>query len=303
MKYCVLPLFFLTIAYGLERPTASEIKQLDDQVDSLKAPVIKGASSTPAVPFQPVAQVAPTSVDKVPWLGVLGEPISQTLKLHLGLQDGLVLRQIAQSSPAHQAGLESHDIIKSINGTPISTQESLKQIIYGMQPGDTVQVLIHRKGSDQEFTIELGGKEPNLGSFKSQHQRHTDFFEQFFEQADNFFAPPTSPLGKSNLFGGMFEKLLQQSAPNNHYDVDFQSTGSVQMMDQNGSVEIKTANNEKYVIVRNLKGEIEYEGDWSDEQSKLQAPEKIRNRIENIDFNYQNQSLHLSSKIRGISGK
>ena len=287
----------ISLAYGLERPSLAEIGQLNDQNSPLETPTIRESTIHKGAPIQalPLNTAIQTNT---PWLGVLGEPVSETLKLHLGINNGLVLRQVAPSSPASQAGLKPHDIIKSINGSEIISQQKLKEVIYDLAPGDIAKISIYSKGGRRDLQVELSEKPPEPISSKSGVRKNYDFFKQFFDKTSSFFDEPFSPLGVGDPFSGMFENLLNESTTNKRYDVDFQSTGSIQIVDDYGSVEIKTVNDEKYVIVKNLDGGIAYEGSWGNPQSKENVPEHIKNRIESIDFNYQNQSLHLSPKIR-----
>ena len=49
--------------------------------------------------------------------------------------------------PAKAAGLEVNDVIKSVNGKPVKTNEELQSVLFGSG------------GSELSFTIERGGKE------------------------------------------------------------------------------------------------------------------------------------------------
>mgnify|MGYP001342527956 CR=1 FL=1 len=63
------------------------------------------------------------------------------------------------------------------------------------------------------------------------------------------------------------------------FNFNFKSSSSFKFVDENGSVEMKTTEGGKEVIVKDAEGEMLFEGPWDTEQDKAAAPEDIRERI------------------------
>ena len=84
------------------------------------------------------------------WLGVLSKPVDETLRIHLGVEEGVVLDYVAPGSPASKAGLGQHDIILKVDGEPIGSQDELREAIQAHKPGDKVTLVVLSKGEEGE---------------------------------------------------------------------------------------------------------------------------------------------------------
>jgi hypothetical protein len=49
------------------------------------------------------------------WIGMMGEPVNETLKAQLNIAHGVVVSDVVKDSPAASAGLNPHDIVLSVN--------------------------------------------------------------------------------------------------------------------------------------------------------------------------------------------
>ena len=266
MKIYLVTLISATIAYGVERPE-------DSPNQGSPLPKTNAAISTGEV--YPEDQQNASLV--LPWLGVLGEQADETLLMHLGIQEGLVLRKIDNTSPAFIAGLRLHDIILSVNDTPIENQQILKDVIYSFKPGETVSMNIISKGKARLMEVTLGSRPVS----------------QFYTPQLKEKALDSHPQSSANpSFGRMFNDLLKEADPKISFGLDFQSTSSIKMMDEKGSVEMRVLDGEQNVIVKDKSGIIQFEGPWS-EEAKENAPNEVRKRVENINFNFRNHNLKL----------
>ena len=101
----------------------------------------KGTSSNRAI--EVVEPEAMPLVDQpaAAWLGVFGESADETLSAQLGVDGGVVLRHVAEGSPAAEAGLKVHDLVTSINAKRVSTQDEVRAMVLDLKPGDEVIVL------------------------------------------------------------------------------------------------------------------------------------------------------------------
>ncbi|MBE3590141.1 MAG: SRPBCC domain-containing protein [Firmicutes bacterium] len=64
-----------------------------------------------------------------------------------GVPDGALVLQVAQGSPAHEAGLRAGDIVRRANGKPVRTYADLAQVLHETGPGEPVALDVFREGS------------------------------------------------------------------------------------------------------------------------------------------------------------
>ena len=91
-------------------------------------------------------------------LGVSVQDVNQTLanSFKLATPEGALVSSVEKGSPADKAGLQSGDVIQSVNGQPIVSSGDLPPIISMDTPGDTVKLGIWRNGSATTVTAKLG---------------------------------------------------------------------------------------------------------------------------------------------------
>jgi serine protease Do len=82
-----------------------------------------------------------------PWLGILGVDITPTItaQYQLSSEEGALIVQINEGSPADKAGLEPGDIIIEIEGKPIKSMEDVRHIIWKRKAGEHITMRILRK--------------------------------------------------------------------------------------------------------------------------------------------------------------
>lgn len=92
------------------------------------------------------------------YLGVRIQELTKELAQSFGLEttQGVLVAEVSQESPAAEAGLQSGDIIVSVNGESMSDVGQLRNTVAMMTPGTEVPVAIVREGKRQELTVELG---------------------------------------------------------------------------------------------------------------------------------------------------
>ena len=90
-----------------------------------------------------------------PTLGLEGEPISLFEQYYYRWPAGLILTSVSEGSDAARQGVESGDILVSINGEIILNQDTLNASLYTLNPGDTVTAVIYRGGTHYQLTLTL----------------------------------------------------------------------------------------------------------------------------------------------------
>ena len=64
--------------------------------------------------------------------------------------------EVAPGSGADAAGLEQGDVILSVDGEDITSNEQLGEIVRGHAPGDSIEIVVEREGEEQTLTAEIG---------------------------------------------------------------------------------------------------------------------------------------------------
>jgi serine protease Do len=92
------------------------------------------------------------------WIGVQIQPVTAEIADSLGLktQQGALVADPQASGPAAKAGIESGDVITSVNGTPVKDARDLAKKIGAQAPGETVKLGVVRKGAEKTVTVTLG---------------------------------------------------------------------------------------------------------------------------------------------------
>jgi len=102
------------------------------------------------------------------WIGVQIQPVTQDIADSLGMKkaEGALVAEPQASGPAAKAGIESGDVITSVNGEPVKDARELARTIGGMAPGASVKLNVLHKGQEKTINLTLG-KLPNTVEAKA----------------------------------------------------------------------------------------------------------------------------------------
>jgi serine protease Do len=105
------------------------------------------------------------------WIGVQIQQITPDIADSLGLKkdQGALVAEPQPNSPAAKAGIQSGDVITSVDSQPVKNARELARKISSMAPGTSVKLGIWRKGEEKQLTLTLG-ELPN----QQQARAHTD---------------------------------------------------------------------------------------------------------------------------------
>ena len=273
----------------------------------------------PPTAAPPAADVPELPVgEKSAYLGVVSSGIPEMLAEHLGLQvgEGIVVRALMPDGPAAQAGLAVHDVITRIGGEPVGSSEDLTREVAAHQPGEKVRLDVIHKGKPAGIDVTLGVRPEQLAApeIKPLDQLNLDGVPR--ELADRVRRMIKGNLGDLKLD---FEEGLQEAAP--HFEDAMremklrmekamqglqipeipQQQGGIQihqgatfrLMDEQGSIELRSNEGGKEITVRDKDQKIVWTGPWDTEQDKAAAPEDIRQRVERLNFDTNGNGLRL----------
>ena len=91
-----------------------------------------------------------------PTLGMTGDSISRFDQYYYRWPAGLYITSVDFDSDAAAKGVESGDILVSINGQSITSPDDLTTVLYLMNVGDTVEAVIFRNGTHYRLNLTLG---------------------------------------------------------------------------------------------------------------------------------------------------
>jgi serine protease Do len=92
------------------------------------------------------------------WIGVQIQPVSQDIADNLGMKkaEGAMVLEPQADGPAARAGIESGDVITSVNGEAVKDPHELARSIAALTPGAAVKLTVLHKGKDEAINLTLG---------------------------------------------------------------------------------------------------------------------------------------------------
>jgi serine protease Do len=92
------------------------------------------------------------------WIGVQIQPVTPDIAESMGLKQttGALVSEPQPDSPAVKAGIQSGDVITSLNDTPVRDARELARRIGTMAPGASVKLGVIHQGQEKTVTLTLG---------------------------------------------------------------------------------------------------------------------------------------------------
>jgi serine protease Do len=107
------------------------------------------------------------------WIGVQIQTVTPDIADSLGLKQatGALVSEPQKDSPAAKAGIQSGDVITSLNDTPVRDPRELARKIGTMSPGATVKLDVIHSGQSKTVTMTLGTL-PNEKQASNEQNQH-----------------------------------------------------------------------------------------------------------------------------------
>jgi serine protease Do len=92
------------------------------------------------------------------WLGVTIQPVDQGLADSFGLPEpeGALVSSLEAGGPAARAGVKPGDVILSLNGQDIQTENQLPVRVASLMPGMTAHLIVWRDHAKHDIAVKLG---------------------------------------------------------------------------------------------------------------------------------------------------
>lgn len=92
-----------------------------------------------------------STTDPTNMLGMDVRELTDEEKNQSELDSGMLVTKVTQDSPAAAAGIRAGDVILTLNRKPLTDKLSFDEILKGIKAGDTVPVLMTRRGAGQRY--------------------------------------------------------------------------------------------------------------------------------------------------------
>ncbi|HEY0233945.1 MAG TPA: PDZ domain-containing protein, partial [Afipia sp.] len=149
--------------------TQGEVMGVNTAIYSPSGGSVGIAFSIPASTVKSVvAQLKDKGTVSRGWIGVQIQQVTPEIADSLGLKkpEGALVAEPQSNGPAAKAGIESGDVITSVNSQPVKDARELARTIGSMAPGATVKLAVLRKGQDKTVSLTLG-ELPNAKAVKA----------------------------------------------------------------------------------------------------------------------------------------
>jgi len=125
------------------------------------------------------------------FLGIGLQPVDDDLADALGLEQnrGEIIQTVQDDSAADQAGLRPGDVIVSVNGQAVTSDQTVSYLVANIAPGETIPVIILREGERLRVNATLGRRPSEAELAQQQESFDPDSEEPMDpEQSDEMIA-------------------------------------------------------------------------------------------------------------------
>ncbi len=92
------------------------------------------------------------------WIGVQIQSVTPAIAEAIGLKspEGAIVAELQPNSPAAKGGIETGDVVRSVNGETVKDSRDLARRIAAIAPGTSVNLGIFRNGQEKTVAVTLG---------------------------------------------------------------------------------------------------------------------------------------------------
>jgi len=243
------------------------------------------------------------------YLGIITGELPDMLAEHLNLKagEGVIVRSLAPDGPAAKAGVSVNDVITKVAGQAVGSQLDISRQMAAHKPGDTVKLDVIHQGKAGNLDVTLGNRPDEIGQAQAaplEEKLPLDGVPK--EMADRIRGAIQGNLGEEKIpmlpninelnkrMQLQLQGIRKMDGANLPNGVESHSNATIRMMDDDGSIEIKSVDNDgKEVTLRDKNNKIIWSGPWDTEQDKAAAPPEVQKKA---------QMLNLNSSFNGGKG-
>jgi hypothetical protein len=102
------------------------------------------------------SETAPPEGSSQPFLGIVASSLSDDMKEIAGTDEGVLINELIDGSPAFEGGLLPGDVIVQVDSESVAAPERFVEIIRSREPGDEVLLTYYRMGRKRRTSVTLG---------------------------------------------------------------------------------------------------------------------------------------------------
>lgn len=272
------------------------------------------------------SQPAPARAAASAYLGIGGAEVPDILAEHLklGQGQGLVIRTLDPESPAAKAGLATNDVITRIDGKSVGSHEELRELMSAHKPGDDIAIDFIDKGDAKTVHATLASNRAARsiadtdgaldqlmlqGIPADQAQRIRDAVERnlrAFDHADRDLGRQAD--AAEQMQRGIQERIQRMMGSRRGIELkggiggagpngmSFKSSSSIKLLDDKGSIELRSEDDSKTVRALDKTGKVQWEGPYNNDEDKKAMPEDVRDRVEKLspDLDFKGNGFRLN---------
>jgi hypothetical protein len=294
---------------------------------ALLIPASLQAIEAPEDNAPPPAQAGEEAAKPAAFLGIMSERVPQAVREHLDLaeQQGVIITSVIPDGPADKAGLSLNEVITAIADKKVTSPDEVSAIIADHKPGNEIRITTIRKGKPTEHKVTLGERPAHLNMVRPMGMAKLPGLEdmpdelaerirRMVEENANGFEMQFAPLGHPEIvpnpeIEGAMDEIRKKmgNAPQQEMKLELGIGGNglkahreatFRMMDDEGSIELKSQEEAKEITVRDKDNSIIWNGPWDTDQDKAAAPEDIRKRIERLNIDGNGPGLRFNFRQR-----
>jgi len=110
------------------------------------------------------------------YLGVYLQEITEDLKngMNLSGQEGVLISEVSDNTPASRAGIKSGDVIIEFNGEKVKDVESFRFLVAATEAGKTVNIKLVRDGKEKTLAVKVGELPDETAAVKEGTDRESE---------------------------------------------------------------------------------------------------------------------------------
>lgn len=248
------------------------------------------------------------------FLGVMAGPLPEAIRSQLNIPEdqGLLVEEVEDETPAAKAGVKEHDVLLKVDATPLRDSEQLRSIIAVRKKGETVDLTLIRGGKELVLKAELAERE--FARSSRWHEQARDAYERatrdLRKRVPAQLGREAEDMGKQierAMKDGMermqkeLEEARAQSEGARHsvadainrmksllgnvggnVEMSSSSSNNVQIADSEGRIQVTGTNGIAHIKAWDKDGKEIYSGPWNTEEDKAKAPEAVQRRAKGI---------------------
>lgn len=310
--------FITTVTAGLAAILTTPAFAIEAPADDAPPPPAAEAAPGDANPAAAEPDARPEARAATAYLGVVSSAVPEMLSDHLGLEQGagIIVRAVMPDGPAAKAGLAVNDIITRVGDKAVGSPQDLTEQVTTRKPGDAIHLDVIHKGKPAGLDVTLCKRPDQLAGMENQPLDQLNLEGMPKEFADRIRGMIEGNLGGMQLdiregavevapqIDEAMRELRKRLEENNGalqgfgnalggMKLDIHQGATFRLLDEKGSVELKSNDGGKEVTIRDKENKVTWSGPWDTDQDKAAAPDDIRNRVErlNLDANFQGKNL------------